>query len=265
MAFFEVNFFSDVLGMCMSMYVVLPQRTSGNIGVSEGEFGDKYPTLYLLHGMSDDHTIWLRRTSVERYAEERGLALVMPTTYLGWYTDMKYGFNYRTFIGEELPKICRSFFPGMSSRREDNYVAGLSMGGYGALAIALSYPETFSVASPLSGAFDVRGLYDPAHIENTYFEDIFGSIDEFEGSAGDLYSLAERVKSSGSPLPVIRMWCGTEDGLIGDNRKMRAHLLSLGYDVTYSETPGDHSWKYWDREIEQTIGFIDEYRKGGRK
>ena len=85
MAFLEVNFFSDVLGMAMSMNVVLPQRTRGNIGVTPGETGAAFPTLWLLHGMSDDHTIWMRRTSIERYAEEHGIAVVMPTTYLGWH------------------------------------------------------------------------------------------------------------------------------------------------------------------------------------
>ncbi|MBR5681136.1 MAG: esterase family protein, partial [Clostridia bacterium] len=84
MAFLEFNFFSDVLGMAMSMNVVLPQRTRGNIGVNPGEAGETFPTLWLLHGMSDDHTIWMRRTSIERYAEEHGIAVVMPTTYLGW-------------------------------------------------------------------------------------------------------------------------------------------------------------------------------------
>ena len=95
MAFLEVNFFSDALGMAMSMNVVLPQKTRGNIGVNPGETGETYPALYLLHGMSDDHTTWMRRTSIERYAEEHGVAVVMPTTYLGWYTDMKYGYRYR--------------------------------------------------------------------------------------------------------------------------------------------------------------------------
>ncbi|MBQ2727447.1 MAG: esterase family protein, partial [Clostridia bacterium] len=84
MALFEVNFFSEVLGMGMSMNVVIPQKTRGNIGVTEGDTGDRIPVLWLLHGMSDDHTTWLRRTSIERYAEEKGLAVVMPTTYLGW-------------------------------------------------------------------------------------------------------------------------------------------------------------------------------------
>ncbi|MBQ4353517.1 MAG: esterase family protein [Clostridia bacterium] len=256
MAFMEVNFFSDVLGMCMSMYVVLPQKTRGNIGVKEGETGAEIPTLYLLHGMSDDHTIWMRRTSVERYAEERGIAVVMPTTYLGWYTDMKYGYNYRTFIGDELPKICRSFFPQLSKKREDTYVAGLSMGGYGTLALALTYPETFSIACPLSAAFDPTHLYDPAHPENTFFTDIFGSIDEFAGSCNDLYHMAKVRKEDGSPLPALYIAVGTEDFLLADNRKMHLHLLSLGYDLIYSEKPGVHNWAFWDKEIQNVLDFI---------
>ena len=132
MALLHVDFFSDVLGMCTQMDVILPERTRGQIGM-EGKRGDgKYPTLYLLHGMSDDQTIWQRRTSIERYASEHGIAVVMPTTQLGWYTDMHIGFKWWTFLSQELPAICRSFFPYMSDRREDTFAAGLSMGGYGA-------------------------------------------------------------------------------------------------------------------------------------
>lgn len=262
MAFLEVNFFSDVLGMCMSMNVILPQKTFGNIGITEGEAGEYYPTLYLLHGMSDDHTIWMRRTSIERYAEEKGIAVVMPTTYLGWYTDMKYGYKYRTFIGDELPKICRSFFPHMSPKREDTYVSGLSMGGYGALALALTYPETFSISAPLSAAFDPKHLHDESG-KNTYFEDIFGDIESFDGSVNDLYHMARKIRDDGKPLPKVWMWCGTEDWLIGDNRNMCDTLKGLGYDVTYSESDGNHSWYYWDREIQNVLSYIDKIRKGG--
>ncbi|MBQ8332420.1 MAG: esterase family protein, partial [Clostridia bacterium] len=172
MALFEVNFFSEVLGMGMSMNVVIPQKTRGNIGVTEGETGERIPVLWLLHGMSDDHTTWLRRTSIERYAEEKGLAVVMPTTYLGWYTDMYTGYNYRTFIGEELPKIVRNMFPALSDRREDNYIAGNSMGGYGSLALAFTYPEQYAIAAPLSGVSDPRWLYYHKNTEKTYFTDI---------------------------------------------------------------------------------------------
>lgn len=263
MAFFEVSFFSDVLGMCMSMNVVLPQKTRGNIGVTEGAFGERFPTLYLLHGMSDDHTTWMRRTSIERYAEAYGIAVVMPTTYLGWYTDMAFGFPYRTFIGEELPKICRSFFPGMSEKREDTYVSGNSMGGYGSLALALTYPETFSVAAPLSGAFNPKWLYKKDDPKDTFFPDIFGPLDAFDGSPNDLFALAVRVKESGKPMPHIFQWCGDRDFLLEDNREMKDHLLSLGYDITYRETDGDHSWGYWDREIQRVLRYIDELRRKG--
>ena len=250
MAFLEVKFFSDVLGMCMSMNVILPQNA------------DKpYPTLYLLHGMSDDHSTWSRQTSIERYAEYEGIAIVMPTTYLGWYTDMKYGYNYRTFIGEELPKICRSFFPNMSKKREDTYIAGLSMGGYGTLAMALTYPETYSVAAPLSAAFDPTHLHDPNHPENTYFTDIFGPIDEFTGSVNDLFHMAEVRKNDGSPLPALFIACGSEDFLVNDNRKMHAHLEKLGYDVTYEESPGTHNWEFWDDKIQHVLAYIDSRRK----
>ena len=155
MALLHVDFFSDVLGMCTNMDVILPETTVGQIGM-EGHGSDgKCPTLYLLHGMSDDHTIWQRRTSIERYASEYNLAVVMPTTHLGWYTDMDMGYDYWTFISKELPEICRRFFPQMSARREDTFAAGLSMGGYGAMKCGLLAPETFSCCASLSGELDI--------------------------------------------------------------------------------------------------------------
>ena len=117
MALMHVDFFSDVLGMCMEMDVIIPQKTKGQIGM-EGVGADQpYKTMYLLHGMSDDQTIWQRRTSIERYVSKLGIAVVMPTTHLAFYTDTTYGMAYWTFISQELPKICREFFPRMSTRR----------------------------------------------------------------------------------------------------------------------------------------------------
>lgn len=248
MALLEVRFFSDVLGMCMPMNVILPQDTKKPI-----------PTLYLLHGMSDDHSTWSRQTSIERYAESEGIAVVMPTTYLGWYTDMELGNNYRTFVGEELPMICRSFFPMLSHDRLDTYVCGNSMGGYGAVALALTYPETFSVAASLSGAFDPRWLHDPDHPENTYFSDIFGDIGRFEGSKNDLWSLAEK-RSHDELRPYIYMWCGTEDFLYDVNKSFRDHLTALNYDLTYDDSSGEHSWYYWDSEIQSVFSYIRVFR-----
>jgi pimeloyl-ACP methyl ester carboxylesterase len=157
MALVHCDFFSDVLGLSTSMTVILPQSTSGQIGMSgEVSKGDT-PVLYLLHGLSDDHTIWTRRTSIERYVAPLGLAVVMPRVDRSFYLDEAHGNRYWTFLSEELPEVVRGFFR-VSRRREDTFVAGLSMGGYGAMKWALSEPHRFAAAASLSGAVDLAGL-----------------------------------------------------------------------------------------------------------
>lgn len=257
MALAHVDFFSNVLGMCVQMDVILPQRTTGQIGM-EGKGSDCYPTLYLLHGMSDDHTIWQRRTSIERYVSDLGLAVVMPCTHLAWYTDTQYGYRYWEYISHELPEICRSFFNGMSHRREDTFAAGLSMGGYGAFKLGLRASETFSAVASLSGGLDpfstVSSGMDSSRA--ALWKGIFGKAEDIPGSENDLFALAEKLKASGKPLPKMYQWCGTEDFLYQSNLKMRDHLLSLGYDLTYTESPGDHQWKYWDEKIQDVLKWL---------
>ena len=257
MALLHVDFFSDALGMCAEMDVILPEATRGQIGMTGKNDGGKWKTLYLLHGMSDDHTIWQRRTSIERYAAEKGIAVVMPSTHLGWYTDMYLGFDYFTYITDELPRVCRSFFPGMSDRREDTYAAGLSMGGYGALKCGLRAPQTFSRVAGLSGGLDVAQIC--ANYQGTDREDywrcVFGPADQVKGSFNDLFAAAEELKDS--PLrPDVYMWCGTEDFLIDQNRRMRDHLTKLGYSLRYEESPGNHQWKYWDEKIQTVLDWL---------
>src|SRR5512134_1938552 len=146
----EVNFFSEILGMRSSMYVLLPQHK-----LLEGvKRKSKYCTLYLLHGHSDDHTAWMRWSSIEKYAQGLNLAVVMPAVHLSFYTDMVYGGKYWQFVSEEVPAVVQSLFP-LSSDRKDNFVAGLSMGGYGAFKLALTYPERFAAAASLSGGLDL--------------------------------------------------------------------------------------------------------------
>ena len=125
MALLQVDFFSEVLGMCTQMSVILPQRTSRQIGMTGTVREGKYPAVFLLHGMTDDHTTWCRRTSIERYVSELGIAVIMPEVQLGWYTDTKYGMRYQTFLCRELPGICREFFPNISDRKEDILAAGV--------------------------------------------------------------------------------------------------------------------------------------------
>ena len=167
MALLTWNFHSQTLGISASANVVLPQ--------SAVEKGKKLPVLYLLHGLSDDHTIWQRRTSIERYVEPLGLAVVMPAVNRSFYANMAHGPRYWDFISEELPRLARSFFP-LSDKRSDTFVAGLSMGGYGAFKLALSHPDRFAAAASLSGTLDIVQLGNDKADPNRRreMENIFG-------------------------------------------------------------------------------------------
>lgn len=256
MALLHVDFFSDVLGMCMQMDVILPQRTNGQIGMEGKRSEGKYPTLYLLHGMSDDHTIWQRRTSIERYVADLGIAVVMPSTHLAWYCNTAYSHRYWTYISEELPRICRDFFPAMSDKREETFAAGLSMGGYGALKLGLRASETFGKVASLSGALDAADFASWGGRDEAYWSGVLGPVESRKNSDDDLFYQAELLKKSGKPLPEIYMWCGTEDGLLGHNHRMRDHLNALGYNLTYAESTGNHGWGWWDEQIQPVLKWM---------
>src|SRR5687767_12589242 len=146
MAFFDCHFFSDTLAMTVSAHVLIPQESTRQIGLESGPARSSYPALYLLHGLSDDHTIWLRRTSIERYAAAKNLAVIMPAVARSFYQDMVSGPKYWTFVSEELPALIEQFFP-ISPEREDRFAAGLSMGGYGAFRLGLLKPERYSAVA----------------------------------------------------------------------------------------------------------------------
>ncbi|MDU6263183.1 MAG: alpha/beta hydrolase family protein [Anaerocolumna aminovalerica] len=256
MALLQVDFYSNVIGMCMQMDVILPQKVDKYMDTNVKSGNDKYPTLYLLHGMGGNNTSWIRRSSIERYVDNMGIAVVMPTTHLGWYTDMYHGHKYWTFISQELPAICHEFFPGMSEKREDNFVAGLSMGGYGAFKLALGCSDRFFGAASLSGALDSSDLANIDTSNKDFFENVFGPLDKVIGSDNDLFTLATKLKESGKPLPKLYMWCGTEDFIYNGNRAMKEHLENLGFDLTYEESAGDHQWKYWDEKIQDVLKWL---------
>ncbi|HQY93931.1 alpha/beta hydrolase family protein [Caldilinea sp.] len=258
MACLQCSFFSNVLNLSVAMNVILPQPPAG---ASHGEH--KLPVLWLLHGLSDDHTIWQRRTSIERYVEPLNLAVVMPAVDRSFYTDMTQGNRYWSYISEELPLVARSFFP-LSPRREDNFVAGLSMGGYGAFKLALSHPTRYAAAASLSGALhdfaeDAAASTDPAWAAE--LGRIFGDLDHFTGGANDLYHLARGVAQrpvtqTQGPAPQLFQCCGTEDFLYTGNLKFKAHAEALKLPLTYEEGPGDHVWAYWDKMIQRVLAWL---------
>jgi Predicted esterase len=260
MALIDVHAFSDALGMQVAFHVLLPQPVTREIGVSGSEHRARYPVLWLLHGLSDDHTTWLRRTSIERYAATRNLAIVMPAGGRSFYQDMASGANYWTFLTEELPALCRAWFP-MSDAREDNFVAGLSMGGYGAIRMALAKPDRYAAGASLSGALDLNTFLreaseDGSPIKRAEWAAIFGAELRTAGTDADLYFLAERVAAGTGPTPKLFVSCGTDDPLIGDSRAFHRHLIDVGLGHTYEEHPGDHEWDYWDTHIQRVIEWL---------
>ena len=258
MAFITCNFFSEVLGISTAMNVILPESTKGQIGMTAESFGLKHPTLYLLHGLSDDHTIWMRRTSIERYAAPLGLAVVMPAANRSYYTDMACGHKYWTFISEELPHIARGFFH-LSDAREDNFVAGLSMGGYGAFKLVLRHPDKFAAAASLSGALDISArvkrndddLWQYGELKN-----IFGDLDNIKGTENELFYLAEQVMGAASPRPLLYQCCGIQDLCYEDNLRFKKHCEKIGLEVTYKEGEGTHEWGFWDQAIQEVLKWL---------
>ena len=261
MAFIRSDFFSDALGMCAQMNVILPETMHGD---PKYGFDKPVPVLYLLHGMGNDHTAWMRMTSIERYARDYRLAVVMPSTHLGWYTDMYYGYKYFTFISEELPEICNRFFPMLSAKREDTFVAGLSMGGYGALKCAFGKPARYSFAASLSGATDMLLLQkENPDADRDFWESIFGPLEKFEGSDNDVHALASRLAASGGEKPEVYLWCGEQDDLKKCSDSTAAHLRALGFKVDYETGEGTHDWKYWDEQIEKVLARLPLEKIGG--
>ena len=249
MAFLDLKFYSEALGMQTEVYVIIPQKSAaGQIGVENHAKEEKYKCLYLLHGLSDDHTIWMRRTSIERYATAYGICVVMPCGHRSFYTDMKYGGKYYTYIAKELPRIIREFL-NVSEKREDNYIAGLSMGGYGALKIGLREGAHFCAAAGLSAAADIKRIDFKEVTIPIFGED--KQIPEEE----DLFCLA-KAHNGDVQKPRIYMAVGTEDFLYEDNIRLREQFQGLDYDYTYEEGPGVHCWDFWDEYIQHVLKWM---------
>ncbi len=247
MALLTCDFFSDALQVGTSMTVVLPQPTEGQIGVEGLGASGPPPVLYLLHGLSDDHTAWSRYTSVGRYAEAAGLAVVMPAVHRSFYANEALGHRYWDFVAEELPEVVRAFFR-VSEAPEDTFVAGLSMGGYGAVRLALTFPDRYAAAASMSGALDiVRAMADPTRAELS--RRIF---DDAVPPDGDLFSLLDRA----TVVPPLHLSCGTEDPLLDYTTGFAETAVAAGHDVTLDLRPGAHEWAFWDAEIQRVLAWL---------
>jgi S-formylglutathione hydrolase FrmB len=237
----EVRCFSPTLSKMIALNVLLP-------GVGDGP----WPVFYLLHGLSDDHSAWARRSRIEWYARDLPLIVVMPDGGRGFYTDNVEGAKYGTFFSEELIEFVERTFPARRDRA-GRCVGGLSMGGYGAVRLALEFPRKFVSAHSHSGAL-TAWRYDANRTSLTTSEHrrIFG--EESEGSRHDLFALAAAARAIGT-LPALRIDCGTEDFLLPVNRLAHEEFTAMGIEHDYVEYPGAHDWDYWNAHIQDAIDF----------
>ncbi len=253
MALITCEYFSDELDMMRSMRVLLPQKVKAKNRMN-GEHArhGKLPVLYLLNGLSDDDSAWIRRTALERYAMKWGIAVVMPNGERSWYSDALHGYKYYTHIAYEVPRIAQEFFP-ISCERKDNFIAGVSMGGYGAIKIGLLNPDKFAVAASISGALDIcrryAGIEDLKYLQE--LENIFGPVESIAGTENDLLHLLASLAPEAAPK--LLQCCGTEDFLYGMNQTFLRVAQEYNFTLDYWESSGGHLWEYWDSEIQNVL------------
>jgi putative tributyrin esterase len=253
MDFTDVHFRAATLAKMSGMYLLLPEGPG------------PFPVLYLLHGLSDNHTGWLRRTSIERYMDKVPMIVVMPDGHRSFYVnDSRPGGNpYEDHIVKDVIGFVDRAFHTIPDRRA-RAVAGLSMGGYGAMMLALRHPDVFSVACSHSGA--LAAFHTPRK-ELPLLQELAAGV---PAGKYDCFALAmklkgPRAKGTRGKAPAgkraagdlaIRFDCGDTDFLLEDSRAFHAHLDLLGIEHTYEEFPGDHNWGYWDVHIQDTVRFI---------
>ncbi len=267
MAFIQMSLLSQTLMRTVPVNVILPADKLTFPGMPVRE--DKpYKTLYLLHGIFGSYVDWVTGSRICRYAEENDLVVVMPSGDNAFYVDQKEGQNcYGEFIGRELVELTRKMFP-LSHKREDTYIGGLSMGGYGAIRNGLKYHDTFGAIVALSSALIVEGLpartnEPPIFMERRdYAESVFGDLDVVLESDKNPKYLVEQLKKEGAQFPEIYMACGDADGLMGANQDFVDFLKAHDVPVTFEVGPGGHEWDFWDTFIKKGMEWLPLEKNG---
>ncbi len=259
MAIIDCNFHSVVLKTKVNVRVALPQKIGKSTGTDLNKIYalKKYRVLYLLHGITDDYTCWSRHTNIERYAERENILVVMPSVSNSFYCNMKHGLKYYDFIVEELPRFIQMIFP-VSTKKEDTFIAGLSMGGYGALKIALKNPHRFAAVASLSGALDIIGGLDGLYRMEIVPEDIFGDCRALEHSDENLYYLLSEKSNNVHQIPPMYLAVGYDDFMYEANVQFNQLAKELMYDITFIDDEGHHEWAFWDKYIQEVIKWISQ-------
>lgn len=234
---------SECLGRDAEVRILLPNSAPANPG-------KRWPTLYLLHGLTDCGDTWMYRTGLERYCDDFGIAVVLPTAQRSFYCDMVYGDAYFTHVGQELPRVCEALFP-LVPDDDHRYIAGNSMGGYGAYKIALKNPGKFAKAAALSGVLDVNQMIrDFPEYERDWFLCYGGS---HAPEQEDILALLPRAEK----LPQLYHYCGTDDFLAEGNHSFCELCRELKIPLTSTwEEGGIHGWPYWDAQLKPMLQWL---------
>ena len=255
-----VNFESRLVGQRLPYHVVLPP----DYEMAQAH-ATRYPVLYLLHGLAGSHDDWVsQRAHLAEHAARHRIIIVTPEGKDGWYTDSATVPNekFESYIMQELlPDVGRRY--RTLGGREGRAIAGLSMGGYGALKFGVKYPVAFAFAASMSGAFGAP-QWDPQDKELLAFVKpsvarVYGAIDNPVRAANDLFKLlAELPQERVAQLPFLYLDCGTEDFLLDSNRALAALLAKRKIPHEYRQLPGGHTWPYWDRQVQEILRLADE-------
>lgn len=261
MAHMQMSFYSNELKREIKCQVIMPVDKVSKNGQRLWD-GHKLKCLYLLHGVNGAEEDWMLGTRILAWAQERNLAVVMPAGENRFYVDKKSpDAKFGRFIGAELPEMIRSLFP-VSDKREDTFIGGLSMGGYGALINGLKYTENFGAIVGLSNGLMLERIEEASYgaesyiDDRAYYEEVFGELDEIKGSDRDYYALVLKNKEQGKMFPDIFIACGSEDFLIQENRKFVQFLKEQEVPVHYEEGPGEHNWEFWDTYIKKALDWL---------
>lgn len=252
MALIQMHFLSTALKRTVPVTVILPVDNTAFL-----QEKPEFPTLYLLHGLLGDHTDWVCNTRIRKWAEERGLAVVMPSGYNSFYIDQLLpNQNYGEFIGRELVEMTRRAFP-LSRDREKTFIAGLSMGGFGAIRNGLKYADTFGYIAGFSSAVHIFEMAPDAPGRTLFREDlVFGDLEEARKTDKNPRMVLLQAKKAKVELPKMYMSCGLQDSLLESNRDLRDYFRDNGVSLTYRERDGRHDWDFWNEEMEYVLSWL---------
>lgn len=260
--FNNIEFFSSTLKKVVPLTAIVPIDVPTLPGMPAADTVKPLKTVYLLHGFSDNQTAWLRGSAISTLAMQHNVAAIMPYGGNSFYLDDENLCEYyEKFISDELVEFTRKLFP-LSHDREDTTIAGLSMGGFGAMLNGLKHNDVFGNIFAFSSALitdEVANMKDGvgnAMMPYQYYRHVFGEPAKVLGSGKDPKAAAKKLVESKGVLPKIYMACGTEDFLLEKNRDFDKFLTGLGIPHEYLESPGVHNWKFWDETIEKAMRWL---------